>query len=81
MARARNLDFYDQTVCELIVEKYGIDERTAVRSFIESEAYRMLLDPETALDTVSPHILFDMWECEKIAGDPRNSQYIREPSA
>ena len=39
---------------------------------------QMLIDPELEICTLSPLIVFDMWECEKIAGNPRRSQYIRE---
>lgn len=75
---ARKLDFYDRQVAQLIIDKYGINEREAVRNFIESETYQMLLDVELDIYKMSPHIIFDMWESEKVTGDPRNSQYIRE---
>lgn len=75
---ARKRDFYDRQVSLLIIDKYGMDERKALREFLESETYGMLLDTETEVCTMSPYILFDMWESEKITGDPRNSQYIRE---
>ena len=75
---ARTLDFFDRYVSQMIVEKYGINDREAVRLFFESETYQMLMDAEQGIYTMSPHIVFDMWECEKITGDPRNSQYIRE---
>ncbi|MEY8367828.1 hypothetical protein AALA24_03570 [Anaerovoracaceae bacterium 42-11] len=75
---ARKMDFYDRQVSQLIIDKYGIDEREAVRSFIESETYQMLLDTELEIYKMSPHIVFDMWESERVTGDPRNSQYIRE---
>lgn len=52
--------------------------KEAVRSFIKSETYQMLLDVELDIYKMSPLIVFDMWESEKITGDPRNSQYIRE---
>lgn len=75
---ARKLDFYDRQVSQLIIEKYGVGEREAVRSFIESETYQMLLDVELDIYKMSPRIVFDMWESEKVTGEPRNSQYIRE---
>lgn len=75
---ARKLDFYDRQVVQLIIDKYGIKEREAVRNFIKSETYQMLLDVELDIYKMSPHIIFDMWESEKVTGDPRNSQYIRE---
>lgn len=75
---SRKADFFDRQVAELIMEKYGVTDREAVRLFIESETYQMLLDTESEVYMMSPHIVFDMWESEKITGDPRNSQYIRE---
>lgn len=73
----RKLDFYDRQISQLIAGKYGLNDLDAVRAFIESETYRMLLDEELEIHHMSPNIIFDMWECEKITGDPRNSQYIR----
>lgn len=73
----RIIDFFDRHVSEMIIEKYGFDDRDALRSFLESETYQMLLDAEQEVYTMSPRIVFDMWESEKITGDPRNSQYIR----
>lgn len=75
---ARKMDFYDRQVSQLIIDKYGVKEREAVRDFIESETYQMLLDVELEVYKMSPLIIFDMWESEKITGDPRNSRYIRE---
>jgi len=73
----RFLDFFDRNVTRRIVEKYGLNEKMALRSFIMSETYQMLLDAETEVYKMSPEIVFEMWESEKITGDPRNSQYIR----
>lgn len=74
---ARTMDFFDRHVTEQIIEKYGINEKNAIRRFIESETYQMLCDPELEIYKMSPRIVFDMWESEQITGDPRNSQYIR----
>ena len=43
---ARTLDFFDRYVSQMIVEKYGINDREAVRLFFESEPYQMLMDAE-----------------------------------
>ena len=75
---AERMAFYDEYVGKLISEKYALPEKAAIKSFLLSETYKMLLDPETELYKVSPYILFDMWENEKITGKPENSQYIRE---
>lgn len=73
----RTMDFFDRHNIKLITVKYGIDEKTALRRFIESETYKMLIDAETEIYKMSPNIVFDMWEAEQITGNPRNSQYIR----
>lgn len=74
---ARTLDFYDRQVIGMIKEKYGFEDKKAIRAFIESKTYEMLLDIESEVYKMSPHIVFDMWESEKVTGNPRNSQYIR----
>ena len=75
---ARKLDFYDRQVATLIMDKYGMNDRKAIREFIESETYQMLLDTDSEVYMMSPYIIFDMWENERVTGNPRNSQYIRE---
>ncbi len=76
--QARQMDFFNRHVVRAIMEKYGMEELAAIRSFLKSETYQMLLDRETLLYTFSPLAIFDLWECEKVTGDPRNSVYIRE---
>lgn len=77
---ARKLNFYDRQVIGMITEKYGLDDKASIRAFIESETYEMLLDIELEVYKMSPHIVFDMWESERVTGNPRNSQYIRSDS-
>ena len=74
---ARQRDFFDRQVVSLIKMKYGMEDMKAIRSFLFSETYQMLLDPLTEVYTFSPQIVFEMWESEMITGNPRNSQYIR----
>jgi hypothetical protein len=74
---ARTLDFFDRRVVLLICEKYGMDDKQALRDFMESETYQMLIDKEQEVYMMSPAVVFDMWENEKVTGEPRNSQYIR----
>ncbi len=74
---ARTLNFFDKEVVTRMIEKYGFEEREAISAFLNSETYQMLIDPEMELYKVSPLIIFDMWEAEKITGNPRNSIYIR----
>ncbi|MCI5522951.1 MAG: hypothetical protein PUI24_06005 [Spirochaetales bacterium] len=74
---ARTLDFFDRQVVSMIVEKYGIDEKSAIIRFLKSETYQMLIDAETEVYKMSPRIVFDIWEAENVTGNPKNSQYIR----
>lgn len=71
------LPFYDRKVVERIIEKYGIEPMEALRRFLFSEIYRMLIDEDLEMWDFSPFGIFDMWEAEEITGDPRNSLYIR----
>jgi hypothetical protein len=69
--------FFDDWVIPMIVEKYGLDEQTALRKFIFSETYKMLSDPKLKLYLESPLFIFDMYENEVEKGDPRKSSYIQ----
>lgn len=59
------------------MDKYGLDEKVAMRKFITSETYKMLVDKDLEIYIMSPDIIFDMWEVEQVTGDPRNSLYLR----
>lgn len=71
------LTFYNEKVSEMIVEKYGIEPLSALRKFLFSETYRMLIDEELEMWDFSPFGIFDMWEAEQVTGNPRNSLYLR----
>lgn len=71
------LKFIDSWVADEICKKYNFNELVAFRDFINSKTYKMLIDYETELYLLSPKIIFDLWETEKITGDPKNSIYIR----
>ena len=58
---ARIRDFFDRQVLAEIKAKYGFNELDAIRSFLLSETYQMLVDPQTEVYSFSPLILFDMW--------------------
>jgi hypothetical protein len=60
-----------------LTDQYAFLTEKAIRSFLFSETYQMLLDPLTEVYSFSPQIVFEMWESEMITGNPRNSQYIR----
>lgn len=67
---------YISIITKQICEKYGYDEQTALRNFTSSETCRMLKNPELEMWEFCPDIIFEMWECEQITGNPRNSMSI-----
>lgn len=71
-------DYYDKELTQLISKKSGLSPMKALREFLNSETRSMLENPDLELWAFSPLVLFDMWEAEKVTGDPRNSVYIRE---
>ena len=72
-----SLDCYNKNVINMIMEKYGMTEMEAAREFLMSETHRMLEDADMAMWEFSARAIFDMWEVEKITGNPRNSVYLR----
>lgn len=68
--------FYDTKVVEMISEKYNMLPEDALTAFLDSETYRMFNDPELDMIEIPPAGIFDMWENERVTGDPRNSLYI-----
>ena len=72
-----SLDCYNKNVIKMIMEKYGMTEMEAAREFLMSETHRMLEDADMAMWEFSARAIFDMWEVEKITGNPRNSVYLR----
>jgi hypothetical protein len=71
------LDYYDKEVINMIRDKYGLDEWSALRRFLHSETYAMLSDSSLEMWDFGYPAIFDMWETEQVTGDPRNSVYIR----
>ena len=72
------LDYYDNEVTRLISEKYGYSHMDALRAFVTSETHRLLENPRLMMWEFPPLAVLELWEAEKITGDPRNSVYIRE---
>ena len=70
-------DYHDRQVIQRIIEKYGLAPMEAIRSFITSKTHDLLENADLGLANYPTDALFDMWEAEKITGDPRNSVYIR----
>ncbi len=70
--------FYNEELTKMISEKYGFSLMESFRAFIFSETYKMLINPELEMWDFSPIGIFDMWEAERVTGNPRNSVYIRQ---
>ena len=68
----------DKEIIKLICEKYGFSEWEALRKFMKSETYSMLSDSSLEMWDFGYPAIFNMWECEQVTGDPRNSSYFRE---
>ncbi len=71
------LDYYNKSVIQMIMEKYGMDQMEASRAFLTSETHAMLEDASLAMTDFSDRAIFDMREAERVTGDPRNSAYLR----
>ena len=71
------LDYYNRNVIQRIIDKYGMEPMEAARSFLTSQTHAMLEDAEYAMWDFSERAIFDMWEAERVTGDPRNSVYLR----
>lgn len=72
-----SLDYYNKKVIQRIMRKYDMDQMSAARAFLTSETHRMLENAEMAMWEFSERAIFDMWEAERVTGDPRNSVYLR----
>lgn len=71
------IDYYNSEVVLMIMDKYGMNEMEAFKAFVVSKTHRMLEDSECGMTDFGAGALFDIWECERVTGDPRNSVYIR----
>lgn len=72
------IDYYNNEVVMMIVEKYGLSEMEAFKVFVNSKTHEMLENENCGMTDFGAEAIFEIWECEKITGDPRNSVYIRE---
>ena len=70
-------DYMDRQVIQRIMDKYGMPPMDAIRSFITSETHGLLENADLGLADMPSEAFFDMWEAEKVTGDPRNSIYAR----
>ena len=72
-----SLDYYNKSVIQMIVDKYAMSLMDASRAFLTSQTHTMLENAELAMWEFSDRAVFDMWEVERVTGDPRNSVYLR----
>lgn len=72
--------YYDTEVVGMIADKYNMTSMDALEAYLGSETYRMFNDPELKMLDIPPHGIFDMWEVERVTGNPRNSLYIGRDS-
>ncbi|MBR3739216.1 MAG: hypothetical protein IKN04_02020 [Clostridia bacterium] len=72
-----SLDYYNKSVIQMIVDKYAMSPMDASRAFLTSKTHAMLEDPELAMWEFSDRAILDIWEAERVTGDPRNSAYLR----
>lgn len=79
MTRIENfsLDYYNKKVIQRIMDKYAMDQMDAARAFLMSETHKMLENADMAMWEFSERAVFEIWESEKVTGDPRNSVYLR----
>ena len=70
------LDYYNSAVVEMISSKYGMSHSDAFSAFAKSKTHRMLSDSQYEMWQFGAPAIFEIWEAEKITGDPKNSSYI-----
>lgn len=71
-------DYYTAEVVNMIVEKYNFSPMDALRHFASSQTHALLEDEECGMTAFGAGAIFELWEVERVTGDPRNSVYIRE---
>ena len=74
---SRILDGFNQDIIPMIMSRYGLSDLDAMREFIHSQTYQLLLDKSLQVWHFSSLVIFDIWENEYVTGDLTNSLYIR----
>lgn len=69
--------YYDNEVVMMIAEKYGFSQMDALKSFVNSKTHEMLENEDCGMTEFGAGAIFEIWECEKVTGDPKKSVYIR----
>jgi hypothetical protein len=59
----------------IIVERNGLSEQEAIFAFYRSKIARKLSNENILLRQMSPYLLYELWNTEKITGDYRKSPY------
>lgn len=72
------IDYYNNEVVMMIAEKYGFSEMDALKAFVSTKTHEMLENADCGMTDFGAEAIFEIWECEKVTGDPRNSVYITE---
>ena len=72
------IDYYNNEVVSMIVDKYGINHMEELRIFVDSKTHEMLENSENGMTEFGAKAILEIWEYEKIMGDPKISVYIRE---
>lgn len=71
------IDYYNSEVVMMIAEKYGLDQMEALKQFVMSKTHEMLENADFGMTDFGAGAIFEIWECEKVTGEPKNSIYIR----
>ncbi len=70
------IDYYNNEVVLLISEKYRLNHMEAFKAFVKSKTHEMLENADCGMTDFGAGAIFEIWECEKVTGDPKNSIYI-----
>lgn len=71
------IDYYNSEVVMMIAEKYALNPMDAFKVFASSKTHEMLENAECGMTDFGAEAIFEIWECERVTGDPKNSVYIR----
>lgn len=71
------LDYYNEEAVKTISEKYGMCYMDALRAFVCSKTHEMLENADYGMTEFGAQAIVEIWECERVTGDPKNSVYLR----
>lgn len=67
----------DKEVIEKRIKFFNMNEIDALKNFFDSETYRMCADVEKSMWDIGSSDIFDMWVVEKITGNPKNVNFMK----